>query len=142
MLAALLVVFALFHLALHAAFAFSESVSSRARMPDQATRRYLRIHLLFVFDLQIHVCSTCGVPDTKTNTVSFTVKGQVVIPRSIRREFEIEDGTRAIIQTTADGILLKPITGKYIRSLRGKYKHLDLMKGLAESRKEDRQRDR
>ena len=76
------------------------------------------------------------------NTVSFTVKGQVVIPRRIRREFEIEEGTRAVIQTTADGILLKPITGKYIRSLRGKYKHLDLMKGLAESRKEARESDR
>jgi len=74
-------------------------------------------------------------------TVSFTVKGQVVIPRKIRREFEIEEGTQAILQTTPDGILLKPITGKYIRSLRGKYKHLDLMKGLTESRKEDRQRD-
>lgn len=83
------------------------------------------------------------MPDTiKPETVSFTVKGQVVIPRRIRREFEIEEGTRAIVQTTADGILLKPITGKYITSLRGKYKHLDLMKGLAESRKEDRQRDR
>ena len=78
---------------------------------------------------------------TNTDTVSFTVKGQVVIPRKIRREFEIEDGTRAIVQTTPEGILLKPITGKYIRSLRGKYKHLDLMKGLTESRKEDRQRD-
>ena len=78
---------------------------------------------------------------TNNKTVSFTVKGQVVIPRKIRREFEIEEGTQAIEQTTADGILLKPITGKYIRSLRGKYKHLDLMKGLTESRKEDRRRD-
>jgi AbrB family looped-hinge helix DNA binding protein len=78
---------------------------------------------------------------TSTETVSFTVKGQVVIPRKIRREFEIEDGTQAIVQTTPEGILLKPITGKYIRSLRGKYKHLDLMKGLTESRKEDRRRD-
>jgi AbrB family looped-hinge helix DNA binding protein len=82
------------------------------------------------------------VADTQTSTVSFTVKGQVVIPRSIRRQFEIENGTRAIVQTTADGILLKPITAKYIRSLRGKYKHLDLMKGLAESRKEERENDR
>ena len=78
---------------------------------------------------------------TNNETVSFTVKGQVVIPRKIRREFEIEKGTQAIVQTTPDGILLKPITGKYIRSLRGKYKHLDLMKGLTESRKQDRQRD-
>ena len=78
---------------------------------------------------------------TNNETVSFTVKGQVVIPRKIRREFEIEEGTQAIVQTTPDGILLKPITGKYIRTLRGKYKHLDLMKGLTESRKEDRRRD-
>jgi AbrB family looped-hinge helix DNA binding protein len=85
---------------------------------------------------------TSTVSENQSNTVSFTVKGQVVIPRSIRREFEIEDGTRAIVQTTADGILLKPITGKYIRSLRGKYKHMDLMKGLTEARKEDRKSDR
>jgi AbrB family looped-hinge helix DNA binding protein len=78
---------------------------------------------------------------TNNETVSFTVKGQVVIPRKIRREFEIEEGTQAIVQTTPDGILLKPITGKYIRTLRGKYKHLDLMKGLRELRKEDRRRD-
>ena len=64
-----------------------------------------------------------------------------MIPRKIRREFEIENGTQAIVQTTPEGILLKPITSKYIRSLRGKYKHLDLMKGLVEARKEDRQRD-
>ena len=88
------------------------------------------------------MCFTYRMQETKSATVAFTVKGQVVIPRSIRREFEIEDGTRAIVQTTADGILLKPITRKYIRSLRGKYKHLDLMKGLADSRKEDRQKDR
>jgi AbrB family looped-hinge helix DNA binding protein len=78
---------------------------------------------------------------TNNQTVSFTRKGQIVIPRKIRREFEIEEGTQAVVQTTSDGILLKPITGKYIRSLRGKYKHLDLMKALTEGRKEDRQRD-
>jgi AbrB family looped-hinge helix DNA binding protein len=78
---------------------------------------------------------------TDAETVSFTVKGQVVIPRRIRREFEIEEGTQAIVQMTPEGILLKPITGKYIRSVRGKYKHLGLMKGLTKARKEDRQRD-
>jgi bifunctional DNA-binding transcriptional regulator/antitoxin component of YhaV-PrlF toxin-antitoxin module len=75
------------------------------------------------------------------HTVSFNVKGQVVIPRTIRDGFEIEKATRAIVETTAEGILLKPITGKYIRSLRGKYKHLDLMKGLKEGRRETRRRD-
>jgi AbrB family looped-hinge helix DNA binding protein len=55
----------------------------------------------------------------KGETVSFTVKGQVVIPRRIRREFEIENGTKAIVQTTAEGILLKPITGAAIKRARG-----------------------
>jgi AbrB family looped-hinge helix DNA binding protein len=60
------------------------------------------------------------MPDTiKGETVSFTVKGQVVIPRRIRREFEIENGTKAIVQTTAEGILLKPITGAAIKRARG-----------------------
>jgi AbrB family looped-hinge helix DNA binding protein len=55
----------------------------------------------------------------KAETVSFTVKGQVVIPRRIRREFEIENGTKAVVQTTPEGILLKPITGAAIRRARG-----------------------
>jgi len=55
----------------------------------------------------------------KTETVSFTVKGQVVIPRRIRREFEIENGTKAVVQATPEGILLKPITGAAIKRARG-----------------------
>ena len=52
-------------------------------------------------------------------TVSFTVKGQVVIPRRIRLAFEIENGTRAVVQATPEGILLKPITGAAIKRARG-----------------------
>jgi AbrB family looped-hinge helix DNA binding protein len=60
------------------------------------------------------------MPDTpKAETVSFTVKGQVVIPRRIRREFEIENGTKAVVQATSEGILLKPITGAAIKRARG-----------------------
>jgi AbrB family looped-hinge helix DNA binding protein len=58
-------------------------------------------------------------PTEKTDTVSFTVKGQVVIPRRIRREFEIESGTKAVVQATPEGILLKPITGAAIKRARG-----------------------
>ena len=61
-----------------------------------------------------------GMADTTNpETVSFTVKGQVVIPRRIRREFEIENGTKAVVQTTPEGILLKPITGAAIKRARG-----------------------
>ncbi len=56
---------------------------------------------------------------SKAETVSFTIKGQVVIPRRIRREFEIENGTKAVVQATPEGILLKPITGAAIKRARG-----------------------
>ena len=47
---------------------------------------------------------------TKTDSVRFTTKGQVVIPSWLRKQFNIEDGTRAVVQATPEGILLKPVT--------------------------------
>ncbi|MGH8093619.1 MAG: AbrB/MazE/SpoVT family DNA-binding domain-containing protein [Chthoniobacterales bacterium] len=57
----------------------------------------------------------------KSNPVSvwFTSKGQVVIPARLRREFHIENGTRAVVQSTPEGILLKPVTKHAISRLRG-----------------------
>jgi len=56
---------------------------------------------------------------TKSDTVWFTTKGQVVIPVGLRRLFHIEDGTRAIVVATPEGILLKPVTAALIRQGRG-----------------------
>ncbi len=56
---------------------------------------------------------------SKTESVCFTTKGQVVIPARLRREFHIENGTRAIVQATPEGILLKPVTKHAISRLRG-----------------------
>jgi AbrB family looped-hinge helix DNA binding protein len=47
---------------------------------------------------------------TKSDAVRFTTKGQVVIPMWLRKQFHIEDGTKAVVQATAEGILLKPVT--------------------------------
>ena len=76
----------------------------------------------------------------KLDTVSFGAKGQVVIPRRLRKEFEIEEGTKATVVATPEGILLKPITRSYIKSLRGKYKHLPLMETLKKMKREEKNR--
>jgi looped-hinge helix DNA binding domain, AbrB family len=55
----------------------------------------------------------------KTETTRFTTKGQVVIPLRLRKQFEIEDGTKVVVQATPEGILLKPVTSVTIRRLRG-----------------------
>ena len=59
------------------------------------------------------------VSEAGSNTVRFTTKGQIVIPAAIRKHFQIEEGTRAMVQATAEGILLKPVTPVLIRRGRG-----------------------
>ena len=76
----------------------------------------------------------------KAESVYFSIKGQVVIPRRLRKEFEIEEGTRAYVESTPEGILIKPVTPNYIKSLRGKYKHLPLMETLKEMKREEKDR--
>jgi len=75
---------------------------------------------------------------TKAETVYFSAKGQVVIPGRLRKEFEIEEGTRAYVQSTPEGILIKPVTTKFIRSLRGSLKGKGVMKAMMEERKRER----
>ena len=74
----------------------------------------------------------------KPDTVSFGTKGQVVIPRRLRKEFEIEDGTKATVVSTPEGILLKPITRSYIKSLRGSLKGTKAMETFMAERKRER----
>lgn len=75
----------------------------------------------------------------KTETITFMTKGQVVIPVRIRRQYGIEDGTKATVCATAEGILLKPITRAYIRSLRGSLKGKGVLKAMMEDRKRERE---
>jgi len=74
----------------------------------------------------------------KMETVNFGTKGQVVIPRRLRREFEIEEGTKATVVSTPEGILLKPITRAYIKSLRGSLKGTKAMETFIAERKRER----
>ncbi len=70
-----------------------------------------------------------------------TVKGQIVIPSSVRRQLGIKEGTRIQIEVDeqARRIILTPITRDYIHSLRGKYKGKGLLKALMEEKKRERE---
>ena len=70
-------------------------------------------------DYVLCVILPCMSVTEKPETVWFTTKGQVVIPLRLRKQFEIEDGTKAVVQATPDGILLKPVTAALIRRGRG-----------------------
>lgn len=78
----------------------------------------------------------------KLEAVWFTTKGQVVIPLRLRKQFEIEDGTKAVVQATAEGILLKPITSALIKRGRGILKRTSGAKPLAEDWAEHRKQER
>ena len=68
----------------------------------------------------------------KADAVWFTTKGQVVIPSWLRKQFDIEDGTKCVVQAMADGILLKPVTAALIKRGRGILKRKASDKPLAE----------
>ena len=79
---------------------------------------------------------------TKTDAVRFTTKGQVVIPAWLRKQFQIENGTKAVVQATPEGILLKPVTAALIKQGRGilkpKLGEKPLAKEWAEHKKQER----
>lgn len=74
----------------------------------------------------------------KTNTIHFKVNGQVVIPRWLRKELGIKKGTRALVFQEGDTIVLKPITPRYIRNLRGSLRGSGVLKALMEGRERER----
>ena len=74
----------------------------------------------------------------KADTVHFGAKGQVVIPRKLRKEFEIGEGTRAQVYIEDDHIVLKPITARYIKSLRGSLKGTKAMNVFMTERQRER----
>ena len=70
-----------------------------------------------------------------------TVKGQIVIPASVRRKLSIKPGTRIVIEVDEEGhrIILTPITPEYVHSLRGKYKGRGMLKALMAERERERE---
>ena len=48
-----------------------------------------------------------SVPERPTTTIS--TKGQVILPKAIRRALRWEAGMRLVVENTLDGVLLKPM---------------------------------
>ena len=78
----------------------------------------------------------------KADTVWFTTKGQVVIPLRLRKQFHIEDGTRAVVTATNEGILLKPVTAALIKRGRGILKRKSSDRPLADEWAEHKKQER
>ncbi len=70
----------------------------------------------------------------KTETITFTTKGQLVIPAPIRRKLGITEGTRATVREDGGKIIIHPVTEAYVKSLRGSLKNLPLVEKLQEER--------
>ena len=70
-----------------------------------------------------------------------TVKGQIVIPVSLRRKYGIKNGTKIIITDNGDSISLKPVTEQYLRNLQGSLKGKGVLKLLMDERRKDEQRE-
>lgn len=71
-----------------------------------------------------------------------TVKGQIVIPATLRRKYGIKNGTKIIITDMGDAIVLKPVTEQYLKSLQGSLKGKGGLKTLMEERRKDKEREK
>ena len=78
----------------------------------------------------------------RTDSVWFTTKGPGRDPARLRKQFHIEDGTKAVVQATPEGILLKPVTAALIKRRRGILKRKPGDKPLAEEWAEHKKEER
>jgi bifunctional DNA-binding transcriptional regulator/antitoxin component of YhaV-PrlF toxin-antitoxin module len=62
----------------------------------------------------------------------------MVVPGRLRKELDIKKGTRALVFEQGNAIVLKPITPKHIRNLRGSLKGSGVLKALMDGRKRAR----
>ncbi|MEW6286010.1 MAG: AbrB/MazE/SpoVT family DNA-binding domain-containing protein [Chloroflexota bacterium] len=71
-----------------------------------------------------------------------TVKGQIVIPATLRRKYGIKNGTKIIVTDMGDAIVLKPVTEQYLKSLQGSLKGKGGLKTLMDERRKDKEREK
>ncbi len=71
-----------------------------------------------------------------------TVKGQIVIPATLRRKYGIKNGTKIIVTDVGDAIVLKPVTEQYLKNLQGSLKGKGGLKTLMDERRKDKEREK
>lgn len=71
--------------------------------------------------------------------IAFSNRGQIVIPIRLRHKFGIEEGTKALVATTDEAIVLRPITREYIHRHFGKHRGCGLLKALADEKKAEKE---
>jgi len=69
---------------------------------------------------------------------SATVKGQILIPVTLRRKFGIKAGTRIHVFEENGRIVLQPVTREQIRRVRGMFKGAGALRVLMGERKRER----
>jgi len=72
---------------------------------------------------------------------SLSVKGQVVIPKSLRDVLGLQPGDRFIALQEGDAIVLKPMKGKVAARLYGKYQGLGLLSDLKQEHLQEVQQE-
>ena len=77
---------------------------------------------------------------TEVSTITFSSRGQVVIPRQLRQQFGIAAGTRAIVEASGDAIVLRPITKEHIAAHFAKHQGHQLLRALAKEKQREKAR--
>jgi AbrB family looped-hinge helix DNA binding protein len=70
-----------------------------------------------------------------------TTQGRIVIPATIRKQFEIKPATRVYFSENGNRIILEPITPKFYRNLRGSLKGTGVLESLVKERRKDNERE-
>ena len=68
---------------------------------SRPTNVYLTLALL-------GLAGVTAMPISEQLTTTVSTKGQVILPKSIRRALRWEAGTRLVVENTPEGVLLKP----------------------------------
>lgn len=74
------------------------------------------------------------------STITFSSRGQVVIPRPLRRELGIEEGTRALVESQDGTIVMTPITREHVKSQYGLYRGRNLLDALSREKESEKER--